>query len=68
MNVTVSEDLNASKRNPMRFCATVDGDADPMRAGFGSSERNALWELAKALNIHPGTLPLTASIVRVALR
>lgn len=66
--ITVSEDLNAGKRAPMRFCATLDGDTNQDRAGFGSSERNALWELAKALNIHPGTLSLTASIERVALR
>lgn len=68
LQITVSEDLNASKRNPMRFCATLDNDTNSERAGFGSSERNALWELAKALNIHPGTLSLTASIERVALR
>lgn len=68
MNVTVSEDLNAGKRAPMRFCATLDGDANGERAGFGSSERNALWELAKALGVHPATIAATAGIERVALR
>lgn len=66
--ITVSEDLSAGKRSPMRFCATLDGDANQDRAGFGSSERNALWELARALNIHPATVAATASIERVALR
>ncbi len=68
MQITVSEDMNASKRNPMRFCATLDGDANAERAGFGSSERNALWELAKALGVHPATIAATADIARVALR
>lgn len=68
MNVTVSEDLNATKRNPMRFVATLDGDTDAERAGFGSSERNALWELAKALGVHPATIAAAADIHRVALR
>ncbi len=68
LQITVSEDLNATKRSPMRFVATLDGDKDTERAGFGSTERNALWELAKALGIHPGTIQVTASIERVAFR
>lgn len=68
MQITVSEDMNAGKRSPMRFCATLNGDANSERAGFGSSERNALWELAKALGVHPATIAATADIERVALR
>lgn len=68
MNVTVSEDLNSSPRGKMRFCATLDGDTNEDRGGFGASERSALWELARQLNIHPGTLAVRATIDRIAVR
>lgn len=68
LQITVSEDLNATKRSPMRFVATLDGDSNADRAGFGSSERNALWELARQLGIHPATIAATASIERVSFR
>lgn len=68
MTITVSEDLNASPRGKMRFCATLNDDADQDRGGFGSSERAALWSLAQQLGIHPGTIQVTATIERVAFR
>jgi hypothetical protein len=68
MTITVSEDLNVSPRNPMRFCATVENDDDPERGGFGSSERAALWSLAQQLGIHPATIQVTATIERMAVR
>jgi hypothetical protein len=68
MNITISEDLNSTPRGKMRFCATLNGDTNEDRGGFGSSERNALWSLAQQLNIHPGTLQVTATIERIAVR
>lgn len=68
MTITVSEDLNASPRARLRFCATLVDDADPERAGFGASERAALWSLAQQLDVHPATLAATAMIERVASR
>jgi hypothetical protein len=68
MTITVSENLNVSPRNPMRFCATVENDDDPERGGFGSSERAALWSLAQQLGIHPATIQVTATIERMAVR
>lgn len=65
MNVTISENLSAGRRDPLRFCATVENDE---RAGFGTSERNALWSLAQRLNIHPATIAATATIERLAVR
>ena len=66
MNLTVSESESAKRR--VRFCATLDGDTDEGRAGFGSSERNALYDLARQLEMHPGTLMVTGTIERVAVR
>ena len=68
MNVTVSENLSARSRDPFRFCATLDGDANPDRGGFGASERAALWSLAQQLKIHPATLTLTATIAQIGVR
>jgi len=68
MNITVSEDLNASKRSPVRFCATLNDDTDTERGGFGSNERAALWSLAQQLNVHPATLQVQATIARVSVR
>ena len=68
MNVTISENLNSGKRDPLRFCATVEGDTNQNRGGFGTSERAALWSLAQQLNIHPATLTVTATIERLAVR
>lgn len=68
MNITVSEDLNSGPRGKMRFCATLNGDTNEDRGGFGSSEQAALWSLAQQLNIHPGTLQVQATIERVAFR
>lgn len=68
MYVTVSESLSAGKRSQTRFCATLDGDANQDRAGFGSSERNAIWSLAQQLGIHPATIAATATIERIASR
>jgi hypothetical protein len=68
MTITVSEDLNSGPRGKMRFCATLNDDTDQERGGFGASERSALWSLAQQLNIHPGTLQVTATIERVAFR
>lgn len=66
MNVSVSENLSSGRRDPLRFCATVEGNDE--RAGFGTSERNALWSLAQQLGIHPATIAATANIERVAVR
>lgn len=68
MNVIVSENLSSGKRDPYRFCATLDGDTNQGRGGFGSSERAALWSLAKQLDIHPATIQATATIERLAVR
>lgn len=68
ITITVSEDLNSGKRDPLRFCATLDGDTDPERGGFGASERAALWSLAQQLNVHPATFQVLASIERVSVR
>lgn len=68
MIVTVSEDLNSGRRDPFRFCATLEGDTDPERGGFGMSERSALWSLAQQLGIHPATLQASATIERVGVR
>lgn len=68
MNVTVSEDLNATPRAKLRFCATLEDDTNEGRGGFGATERAALWSLAKQLDMHPGTLAVRASIERVAFR
>lgn len=68
MIVIVSEDLNSGPRGKFRFCATVEGDTNQDRGGFGSSERSALWSLAQQLNIHPGTLAVTVTIERMAVR
>jgi hypothetical protein len=68
MNVTISENLNSGGRDPLRFCATVEGDTDPDRGGFGTSERNAIWSLAQQLNVHPATIMATAAIERVSFR
>jgi len=68
MIVIVSENLSSGKRDPYRFCATVEGDTNQDRGGFGSNERAALWSLAQQLNIHPGTLAVTATIGRLAVR
>lgn len=68
MTITVSEDLGSGPRSKMRFCATLNGDADPDRGGFGSSERAALWSLAQQLGIHPATVQTTATIERVSVR
>lgn len=66
MNIIVSESKSATRA--IRFCATLDGDRDLDRAGFGSSERSALWSLAKQLDIHPATLQVQATIERVGVR
>jgi hypothetical protein len=68
MTITVSEDLNAATRSPERFCATLNADTNPDRAGFGRTEQAALWELARQLRVHPGTLSATATIERLAVR
>lgn len=68
MTISVSEDLTSGKRSQTRFCATLDGDSNLDRAGFGSSERSALWELARQLGIHPATLAVRATIARTAVR
>lgn len=68
MTVTVSEDLSSSPRGKMRFCATLNGNTNEDRGGFGSSERAALWSLAQQLGIHPATIQATATIERVAVR
>ena len=59
MHVVVSENLSSRARDPFRFCATVDGDTNQDRGGFGASERAALWSLAQQLNIHPATITAT---------
>lgn len=68
MKVVVSETMTTKKRDPLRFCATLDGDVNQDRAGFGSSEYNALHDLAILLGLHPGTLRVQATIERVAVR
>jgi hypothetical protein len=68
MIVTISEDLNSSPRGRTRFCATVEGDSNPERGGFGRTEQSALWSLAQQLGIHPATLQVTATIERLAVR
>lgn len=68
MTIIVSEDLNSSPRGKMRFCATLDGDTNQDRGGFGTNERSALWSLAQQLNIHPATIQATATIERISVR
>lgn len=68
MTITVSEDMNATPRGRTRFCATLNGDTNEDRAGFGSNERGALWSLAQQLKVHPGTLQVQATIERVSFR
>lgn len=68
MTITVTEDLHATPRSRVRFCATLAADTDPDRAGFGASERAALWALASQLAVHPATLQVQATIDRVAFR
>ena len=68
MVVTVSENLSSSPRDPYRFCATLEGDENPERGGFGRSERAALWSLAQQLNIHPATLTAQATVDRLGVR
>jgi hypothetical protein len=68
VTVTVSEDLNAATRSPERFCATLNADTDLDRAGFGPTERVALWALAAQLGIPPLALQAQATIERMATR
>lgn len=46
MLILVSEDLNASARDPYRFCAGIEGGELGDRVGFGSTEEQALATLA----------------------
>jgi hypothetical protein len=68
VTITVSEDLNARLRDPSRFCATVDGDTDPERAGFGQTEAAALAYLAKQYRTTYDALVDGATIERIGVR
>lgn len=68
MIVTVSEDLNVCPSDEFRFCATVEGDTNQDRGGFGSTEIAAL---AMLIEQFPKTERATlhgASIERMAVR
>jgi hypothetical protein len=68
MTIIVSEELGASLRSPVRYCATLDGDDNPDRAGFGVSEPHALASLAAQLGLHPLRMQERATIERMSVR
>lgn len=68
MSITVSEDLNASKRSPMRFVATLDGDTDFERGGFGANEVAALSDLIDQFPKSERASLAGATIERVGIR
>jgi hypothetical protein len=68
MTITVSEDLNTTARDPFRFCAVVENDADPERAGFGQTEAAALAYLAKQYRTTYDALVAGAAIERMGVR
>lgn len=66
--ICVSEDLGERASSPYRFCATLVGDTDPERGGFGSTERDAIGMLAQQLGVSPAALELSSTIERVGVR
>ena len=68
MTVTVSEDLNSGNRDPFRFCAVVEGDSDPDRAGFGANEAAALTELARQFGKTAPVFLMGATVERLVVR
>ena len=66
--ISVGEDLKTRPNDRYRFCATLDGDTDPERGGFGATEKAAVTMLARMSGDCYSHFTKDATFVRFGLR